>query len=99
MSIRQPESSVITTSRPATEIGRRRGILAGHLRQGTWVQRLQEIERTRGIVFQIGRKHDQEKSAFRGERKSRNIEYRVIRHRNSVNSEHTDYAENHAKHN
>src|SRR5271155_2607886 len=57
------------------EIWRRRSMLAGHLRDGTWLQRLQKAARARRIVLGIGRKHDQEEAVFRRQRKTRHIEY------------------------
>src|SRR6202011_2162950 len=47
-----------------TEIWRRCGILAGHLRDGAWFEALQKAACARRIVLGIGRKHDQEEAVF-----------------------------------
>src|SRR5712691_10157314 len=90
ISRRQPVSKAITASAHTREIWRRRSMLARHLRHRAWVQCLQEIARARGIIFFVGGKHDQEEAVFRGQRKTRNVENRVIGHGQAIQREHAE---------
>src|SRR5271163_1094623 len=54
----------------STEIWRRRGILAGHLRDGARGEAFQKAASAGRIVLGIGRKHDQEEAVFRRQRKA-----------------------------
>src|SRR6202171_6552189 len=91
MSMRQPPSKAEATTTVATEIGRRGSILARHLRHRARSKAFQKLSRLAWIVFLVGRKHDQEKTVLRSQRKSRHIKYRMIRHGQPVQCQHAEY--------
>src|ERR1700729_2509013 len=66
------------------EMVERRGILAGHLRNGARLQALEKTARAGRIVVGIGRKHDQEEAIFRSQRKAGHVEYGMIGHGQAV---------------
>src|SRR5277367_1001613 len=71
-------------------IGRKCCILAGHLRDGAWIQGCEKAADACGIVLLVGREDDQEEAVFRGRRKSWDVEDRVVRHGEAVEGEHAE---------
>src|SRR5579872_797076 len=66
-------------------------ILAGHLRNRTWVKVFEEAASFSSVVLLIGREHDQEETVFGRERETRHVKDRMVRHRQAIQSQHAKY--------
>src|SRR5262249_39904103 len=89
MSRRHPPSTTSTASNG--NVRTMRIVLTGYLGNRSRMQALQKSARVCRVVLRIGSKHDQEETIFAGECETRHVEYRVIRHGQPVQREHSEY--------
>src|SRR5215467_5539574 len=89
MSSRQPVVP-ITANKKNGKNFRGLSMLTGYLRNRAWLQALEKLAGALRVVLGIGSKHDQEKAVLAGQHKTRHMEYRVVRHGQAIEREHTE---------